>query len=452
MGFFHQDGFVPAWKQAAWFAGENGRIATLPDIINGRLNQKLGSVPWEKYFTTRSTEYVGRTRGGNRILIVAHGIGPMATLDGILKAYSFHFKDTTRDRIGGRINYEEFYDLESGKFGDVAVIDLDRYLRENEYPFISHLRVSEAMVDPVLSARLGPKAEEYIQCHATLAREWHKNEAGELEENRYNLPDWEQYLDRRTAAHLRYSRENSDPLIVQVGGNSNCPYGPTPDMEKHFGDKLKYPLEKYGLPIAHLLSIGQLVDMKGMGEDCAHLTCDISCHGWYDGTRLAAICGSGELIDISEGPDPYKLLRRHWRKLMQPLPRTANVGFRMLMKVGNNWFTQYLKQGAGMDTHEPEFLVTSMKPVGKPVKFVTTVGGFHGFVKYDVKEVKALAPRGANAYTTVGEWDIVWHKGNPEYHRTQVQFYQIEVDASQRLIREDELCNDYDTLTQLVGE
>lgn len=127
MAFYHEDGFVPAWKQAARFAGDNGRIATLPDVIDARINSGDEEVPWGMYFTTLSAEYLGYSKGGNHILIVAHGVGPMSTMDGIVEAYSFQFKDQTRDRRGGRITKEQFADLESGKYGEVNIVDFDPY-------------------------------------------------------------------------------------------------------------------------------------------------------------------------------------------------------------------------------------------------------------------------------------------------------------------------------------
>ena len=100
MAFYHGNGLVPAWQQASRFASDTGRIATLPDIIDARLGSEPGTPSWERYFSTTSAEYLGRSRSGNRIIIVAHGVGPMATLDGILKAYSFEFNDKTRGRRG----------------------------------------------------------------------------------------------------------------------------------------------------------------------------------------------------------------------------------------------------------------------------------------------------------------------------------------------------------------
>ncbi|MEZ4103202.1 MAG: hypothetical protein R3B55_01390 [Candidatus Paceibacterota bacterium] len=177
MGFFHRDGLPAAWKQAAQFADKDGRIATLPEIIAARLATKPGDYPWETYFTTRSAEYIGTSRQGNRILIVAHGIGPMSTLDGVTKGYRTKFTHQNHRIQGGRIIGPKFWDLEAGKFGDVSIIDLDEYCKRYQYPFIMSLRLSEALTDPIVNARLGPQAEEYLVNHARHAQLWHQKQA-----------------------------------------------------------------------------------------------------------------------------------------------------------------------------------------------------------------------------------------------------------------------------------
>ena len=88
MAFFHGDGLPSAWKQAIKFAGPGGRIGTMLDVIASRTATVPGEAPWENYYTTLTGEYFGSTKQGTKIIIVAHGIGPMATLDGIQKAYS----------------------------------------------------------------------------------------------------------------------------------------------------------------------------------------------------------------------------------------------------------------------------------------------------------------------------------------------------------------------------
>ena len=114
MAFYHRDGLTAAWQQAMMFAEKDGRIATMPDIVAARLQAKPSASVWDKYYTTLTAEYVGYSRGGNLVLVVAHGIGPMATLEGIQKAYSWQYNDKSRNRRGGRITEKEFLDLVDG--------------------------------------------------------------------------------------------------------------------------------------------------------------------------------------------------------------------------------------------------------------------------------------------------------------------------------------------------
>lgn len=434
MAFYHQDGLTAAWKQAMKFAGKGGRLATMPDIIASRLETKPGETPWETYFTTLTAEYLGLSKQGNKILIVAHGIGPMSTLDGATKAYSWQFKDKDRRREGGRITQQEFWDLEAGKFGEVSVIDFDSYCRRYQYPFIQVLRASEAMTDQVLKARFGPQAEEYIKAHAEHARAWHREQAGVDPENKYQLPNHDQFLDRRRRQHLNDGAENSDPYIVQQGPSS-------------------YPYWKMdeGLAIGHLLSVGGLCNLHHEGSES--LTHDVGTHGWNDGTRVVGIQAGGNIRSgLHRGPDAYRLLRKHWPDLLVPVAQPEIVGFRGLVQIGDQWFTQYPKKGEGMDTWEPEYVVSSMEKIGEPVQFRTTVGGYHGFFKFGTNEVKAIAPPNANAYFFVGEPQNEWNGGNPTHQTCEVQFYRIEADASKRMVRSDSLAHDFDTLMKLVAK
>lgn len=418
MAFYHQDGFVPAWKQASRFAGEDGRIATMPDVVNARIRTEpknplslidsKSPSPWDTYFTTTTAEYMGRSRGGVKILIVAHGIGPMATLDGICKAYSYEYKDKKRNRHGGRISQKEFRDLENGKYGEVTIVDLDALLKRYEYPFLSILAVEQALSEPLLLARLGPRAVEYIRRHEDIARRWHK-EQSEI--------------------------DSSNPFIIRMGGAANCSY--------------KYYQLEDGLAFAHLISAGGLTHVCHDGKES--LVADIDCNEWWNGVRLVGIRSGNEVIDMHPGVrDISGLIHRNWQSLMVPIPQPSPVGFRALMKVGNVWFTQYSKQGARMDTAEPEFLVSSIEPVGDPVDFVTTIGGYHRFFKYDIKEVQSIAPPEANAYETLGDVDMISNNENPTHHRVSIQFYKVDVDNTQRLIRDEELRNDYDHLMNLL--
>jgi hypothetical protein len=374
-----------------------------------------------------SAEYLGYSKAGNRILIVAHGVGPMATVNGITEAYSFQFKDQTRDRRGGRITKEQFADLESGKYGPVNIVDFDPYYGSLQYAFMQKLKVSGAFFDPVVNARLGPRAGEYIEYHGEFATAWHKEQ--------------------------KHGKVN-DPYVMGMEDDSNCYYGGRKDFNDPNSAIISPHLDKYGLPLAHLLSIGQIIYSDGNTENrFPDFYSEVSCHGWHDGTRLLAVCDNDSIRAIHTGPDPRRLLYKHWQQLMVPTTQTEDMGgFYTLMKFNGQWFTMYPKIGERMDSHEPEFRAVKVTPVGRqvPHKFETTVGGYHGFFKYGVKEVKAIAPKRANAYFLPGEIRMMWHKGNPTHHRTSVQFYRIEIDPTQRLMRAHDLLGNYELMMSLI--
>ena len=441
MAFYHQDGLPAAWQHATKFAGKGGRLATMPDIVAARLATKPGDEPWETYYTTLTAEYYGIGASGKLLLIIAHGVGPLATLDGIRQAYSWQYKDENRDRWGGRITQKEFLDLEAGKFGPVHIVEYEPYCRRYQYPFIQILRASEALTDPVLLARFGPQADEYVRAHAAHARAWHREQAGIDPEDTGNTPPAIQqcYLDRRRTQHRRDGEPDSDPYIIQLGDANNCSYS---------GSRCRIP-EK-GLAIAHLVATGRLAHVSHEGNES--LVLDVSCHEWSNGVRLVAMQRGGSVRSgIKAGPDASKLLLQHWRELLLPVTKSESIGFRALVKVGDQWFTQYPKKGERMDTWEPEYVVKTMEKIGTPILFRTTVGGgYYGFFRFGINEVQAIAGPSANAYVFVSDPQIEWNGGNPTHHTAMAQFYRIEVDTTKRLMRSDDLCHDYETMMRLL--
>lgn len=424
MAFYHQDGLPAAWQQALKFAGNGGRLATMPDIVAARLETKTKELPWTTYFTTLTAEYLGYSKAGNRILIVAHGIGPMAMLDGALKAYSWTFKDKDRDRTGGRITAQEFLRLEAGEYGEVSIIDFDSYCKRYTYPFHQQLRFSQAIVDPVLKARCGPKAEEYVVAHARAARMWHR--------------DQEQFLHRNRSQHKEDGAEGSDPFIIGLEDAANCSYA--------FGLQNKpRPIEE-GYAVAHLISTGALNVLGNGGHES--FVADISCHEWNDGVRIIGMRSGGDIRQgLRSGPDARELLRNHWRSLFLPARERQDVGFYALVLFDDRWFTQYPKIGERSDTWEPEFLVTSAHKIGTPALFRTTASIPASF-QFGIKEVQAMAPPEANAYFFCGKPRSA---SDDNFDVCEIQFYRIEVDTSKRLMRASLLARDYDTMMDLIS-
>lgn len=422
MAFYHEKGFVPAFRQAMKFAGKDGHVGTMPDAIAARLTtppyKELGvtdsskPTPWDRYYTTMTAEYFG-VLAGRTSVIVAHGIGPMSTLQGVLDVYRYEFDDKSRNHRGGRISQAEFEKLARGEYGGVSIIDYEEYRnRFGDRLFRApsgYRRASEAARDPLLIARLGPQAHEYITRHAALARQYYQEQASIVVE---------------------------DPYILDVSDPNNLPYWCC-EVEP-------------GLAFAHLTSIGGigLVHHQN-GMQLPSWACDVGIHEWQDGVRLLGV-HPGSIGEVRDGPDAHKLLCKHWQELFEPsgLDHSPNGLFVLMQMPDKTWFTQMPKKGASTDSYEPEFRVTSMEKVGELARFYTESNYPVPIFRYDRREAQAVLPQGANAYELVGDPTRTGGAGSQE--TCLVQGYRIEVDHTKRLVRQDKLANDYDRMMQLA--
>lgn len=416
VGFFHSKGLVPAWNLAKKFAKEGGRIATLPDIIEAKLNSKPGNIAWENWFTTNTAEYYGLGKDGRKKFIVAHGVGPMSTLDGALKAYSHEYKDKSRNNRGGRISQQEFWNLESGKYGSVEILDFDGVIEDFtlngiDYPFSEILDLEQCLLNRLLKARLGPKAEEFIKLHSKITSEWLEDEKSEF---------------------------IFDPGIIQMNNAQNCGY-------------MYYPLEE-GLAFGHLISIGRLTNVIPYGKHSSLVT-DIGCHEWGDGTKFIGIQKDAKMDKIDKCIDDHNLLKKNWKQLMLPVESPVYLGLvKRIITYNDQEFTEYPKDGDRMDTGEPEFLVLSKEPIGEPIDFKTTTGGTNWFFRYGIKEISILAPPESNSYIFIEEIGTIYIDNTPSFHTNKIQFYRAQIDYSHRLIRASQLANDYDKMIELIDK
>ncbi len=423
MAFYHEKGFVPAFKQASKFAGKDGRIGTMPDVIAARLamtpykkdlriTSSSNPTPWDRYYTTLTAEYFG-VLAGRTSIIVAHGIGPMSTLQGILDAYRYEFDDKSRNHRGGRISQAEFEKLARGEYGDVSIIDYEEYRnrwgdRQFRAP-TGYRRASDASRDALLVARLGPQAHEYITRHAALARQYYQKEA---------------------------SLVVADPYIVDVDEPDNLSYW-CREVEP-------------GLAFAHLTSIGSIMLVHHQnGMQLPSWACDVGIHEWWNSVRLLGV-RAGPIGEVQDGPDACRLLHKYWQELFEPsgLDRASDGLFVLMQMPDKTWFTQIPKKGARADSYEPEFRVTSMEKVGELARFYTESNYPVPIFRYDTREAQAVLPKEANAYELVG--DPTKTGGADSQETCLVQGYRIEIDNTQRLVRQDALANDYDRMMQLM--
>lgn len=423
MAFFHPEGLLPAWRSAALFAAEGGRLATLPDIVDARLAGPDRSIAWSRYFTTASAEYHGKTPGGVDVLAVAHGIGPLSTLEGCVAAMA-HERRGKRgepDVEGGRIDLKDFHRLIDGAFGEVAIVELVPYLKRYRHPFPS-LPASAAIDDPLAAARLGGRE----RLEAYVARLRAMDDAEQAEKGNAPRPD---------------------PRVLRMSEDSNrASYSfPVWAEDRRSYDHLPRDLEE-GLATAHLLSTSQICNVGEFGESGFVIQVDAGPHGWSNGTRFVGWRAGAEAGAIHGGVDPYDpaIVEHSWTVEEDDAP-----AFEVLTEIDGRLFTQYPKEGASMDTGEARNLVTEAVALGDPIPFATEVKGYYGFFRYELADVVALAPAGANAYLPIGSPAV---SGDGTVQSQPMQFYRIEADRSRRLLRKAELYADVERIVRIAGE
>lgn len=464
VAFYHRDGLVAAWNFAERYAGTSGHVATLPDIVELRLGAKPGTKdsPWETWYTSASAEYVGVGADGRVKIIVAHGVGPMSTIDDIKTAYKWEWGDKTRHNNGGRITAQQFLDLESGKHGEVKIVDAADFIRSDgnlvrkfdiasvnvldfqEYldamglvdgynVFYRYLTAPDALRDPLIRMRLGSEAYCYLMKHERIAKTYH---AKERPNAGYR---WAQGFDDR-----------DHPYITKVEKASNCAYTlPNEAVLKATGkwvDEPRVPEEGYAL--AHLLDIDALMRAHTV-EVGVMLMSSPNVHEWWNGAKFIAM-PDGVVMNkgLDQGPDPDRMIHEHWEHFMSPVEEGyAPITPYLLKYAHDEWFACYPKKFPNdqcMDDGDVEFHVRSVRRLGDDGRF-TTDEMF--FLRYELAQVQALMPKEANAY------EIVDISGKDQNGLTTVtvRFYEADVDTSRRLPRTDEIARDYERLMEVYA-
>lgn len=459
MAFYHQDGLVPAWNFAAKYAGEDGSIAAMPDIVEIRVASKPGTPgsPWDTWYASSSAEYYGVGADGRLKIIVAHGVGPMATIEGVKSAYKWQWGDKSRNNQGGRISAEQFLALESGVYGrvkvvgatdffpngqvgvkeyDIApvnVIDFQSYLDEMGYVdgsdiFYRYLTLHAALSNPLLWMRLGSQTYDYLMLHEQVAKSFHSSERPN---DKY---PWSKGFDDR-----------KHPYIIQTEMASNCSYMQLDEMRRRGGGSLAYiPRQpEPGLAWAHLLSIDGLMRVSVI-EYGTMLLASPGVHEWSNGAKFIGIPSGVSLSRrLKVGPDPSEVICKNWQNFMRPVEEgyVSVAPFKLSMSDGG-WFANYPKERLDvecMDSGDIEFHVRSAVAVGG-VKYFSVDEDF--FLRYKLSQVISLMPDGANAYRIID----ISRKDNHGLTTVQVQFYRADVDTSQRLPRIKEVAHDFDRL------
>lgn len=139
--------------------GVSARLATLPDIIDARLASFFDSPAWKlPYITTATAVYIGTVKQSLPLVVIAHGIGPMATLEGAHE-FSRNSVDITLER------HKMFTRLVRGDYGIVSIFNLADVVGTLEQ-VQGLLTYADAIKHPIVQTLIGARIEEYARALA----------------------------------------------------------------------------------------------------------------------------------------------------------------------------------------------------------------------------------------------------------------------------------------------
>jgi len=120
-----------ALKRALEYAGENGFVASMPQLLHARAQADYDNIIWNTWFTSNTEESVVTTPQGNRVIVAVHGGGIFATPERIEKMHRASVARLSREgytgQYAGKITQKEARDVLEGKLPDGTRIPVYQY-------------------------------------------------------------------------------------------------------------------------------------------------------------------------------------------------------------------------------------------------------------------------------------------------------------------------------------
>jgi len=119
---FFESHLPDALRRAQEYAGEDGFVASLPQLLHARATADYDNIIWNTWFTSYSEESVVRTPQGNHVIVAIHGGGIYATPERFEKMfYATPDQDSDHGHTpqhAGKISAQEVRDLLDGRMPD----------------------------------------------------------------------------------------------------------------------------------------------------------------------------------------------------------------------------------------------------------------------------------------------------------------------------------------------
>jgi hypothetical protein len=120
-----------ALRRALRYAGDDGFVASLPQLLHARANAPYDNIIWNTWFTSNSEECVVTTKQGNHVVVAVHGGGILATPERFERSLHADLNQSNPEGLTGdyaaKISEREARDVLEGKLPDGTEIPV--------YPF-----------------------------------------------------------------------------------------------------------------------------------------------------------------------------------------------------------------------------------------------------------------------------------------------------------------------------
>jgi len=111
-----------AFRRALEYAGDDGFVASMPQLLHARANADYDNIIWNTWFTSNTEESVVTTPQGNRVVVAVHGGGIFSTPERFERVYRASVDRSNTDgftgQYAGKISDQEARDVLEGKLPD----------------------------------------------------------------------------------------------------------------------------------------------------------------------------------------------------------------------------------------------------------------------------------------------------------------------------------------------
>ena len=125
-----------AFRRALEYAGDDGFVASMPQLLHARTSAPYDNIIWNTWFTANSEENVVTTKQGNHVVVTVHGGGIFASPErferGLRADLSRFNPEGLTGQYAAKISEQEARDVLEGKLPDGSEIPL--------YPFAEFKR------------------------------------------------------------------------------------------------------------------------------------------------------------------------------------------------------------------------------------------------------------------------------------------------------------------------